>query len=40
MAENIECFLLPVQEKGNFMLLLLKLMLKIIKSLEDGRFGA
>lgn len=40
MAQNIECFLLPAQERSKLILTLLKFLLKTAKALEDGRFGA
>ena len=38
MIEHIDCYLLSSDEKNSFLLVLLKYLLKTIKTLEDGRY--
>ena len=38
MVEHIDCFLLPSEQKGAFLMVLLKYLLRVARMLQDGRF--
>jgi hypothetical protein len=38
MIQHIDCYLLPPEQKNMFLMVLLKYLLKIARTLADGRF--
>lgn len=38
MIQHIDCYLLPQEQKNMFLMVLLKYLLKIARTLSDGRF--